>query len=258
MTAIDFNSDLGESFGVYRLGADREVLTHVTSANIACGFHAGDPQTMAATVKAAIEAGVAIGAHPGFPDLQGFGRRTMQLTSNEIYNIALYQIGAIKAFAEAAGSRLAHVKAHGALYNLAARNKDIAKALSAATKAVDRNLIFFALAGSDMVAAAGEAKLTVAQEVYADRTYQDDGSLTPRSDPRAMITDVDVSIRQVLEMLRTGTVRSLNGVAVKVQPDTLCIHGDQPGAAEFARKIRAALRAEGVEVVPPKQTRHQI
>lgn len=252
MLSVDLNSDLGESFGIYRLGADHEVLAHVTSANIACGFHGGDPQTIADTVKLALAAGVALGAHPGFPDLQGFGRRNMLLSVDEVFNITVYQIGAVKAFAEAAGSRLAHVKIHGQLHNQAARDKAWARAIANAVKAVDPKLIFFALAGSELVTAGRDVGLAVAEEVFADRTYQDDGSLTPRSDPRAMITDVKLSIRQVLDMLTKGTVRSLNGRLVSVRPDTLCIHGDQPGAAEFAAKIRQALEAEGIVVAAPK------
>ncbi|WP_434113920.1 LamB/YcsF family protein [Paraburkholderia caffeinilytica] len=251
MVEIDFNSDLGESFSVYRLGSDEAILQHVTSANIACGFHAGDAQTIAATVRAAHRAGVAIGAHPGFPDLQGFGRRTMQLSVDEIYNITVYQVGALKTFAEAVGGRLAHVKAHGALYNLAARDRDVSDALCAAVRDIDPSLIFYGLAGSQLVDAARDAGLSVAQEVFADRTYQDDGTLTPRGHPAALITDVDQSVRQVLGMLEEGRVRALSGAWVPVQPDTLCIHGDQPGAANFAQQIRDALTRAGVLVKAP-------
>lgn len=250
-TELDFNSDLGESFGVYRLGDDAAVLPHVSSANIACGFHAGDPRTIARTVQAARAAGAAVGAHPGFPDLPGFGRRDMQLSADELYAITVYQVGAVKAFAEAAGTRLAHVKPHGALYNLAARRREIAEPICAAVRDVDPALVFYALAGSAMVDAARDAGLRVAQEVFADRTYQDDGSLTPRGDPRALITDVDISIRQVFGMLRDGVVHSVNGVAIPIEPDTLCIHGDQPGAAAFAQRIRAALDEAGIAVRPP-------
>ncbi|EHP43699.1 LamB/YcsF family protein [Cupriavidus basilensis OR16] len=252
MAEIDFNSDMGESFGIYRLGDDAAVLPHVTSANIACGFHAGDAQTMAATVRAATALGVSLGAHPGFADLQGFGRRAMQLGRDEIYNITVYQVGALHAFAAAAGNRLAHVKPHGALYNQAARDGAMARALCEAVRDVDPSLVFYGLAGSALVTAAREAGLAVAQEVFADRTYQDDGSLTPRSHPAAMITDVEASIAQVLRMVRDGVVRSLGGVDVPVRADTLCIHGDQPGAAGFARRIRAALEAEGITVRAPQ------
>ncbi|MDP9651580.1 LamB/YcsF family protein [Paraburkholderia caledonica] len=251
MPSIDFNSDMGESFGVYRLGADREVLRHVTSANIACGFHAGDPRTISATVRAAVEANVAIGAHPGYHDLQGFGRRAIQMSADEIYDITVYQIGAVQAFSQASGARLAHVKAHGALYNVAARNHGVAAALCAAVRDVDSSLIFYGLSRSKLVDAANEAGLRCAQEVFADRTYQGDGSLTPRSDPRALITDVNVAVEQVMTMLESRRVRSLNGVWVDVQPDTLCIHGDQPGAAAFAEAVSGALKAAGVTIEAP-------
>ncbi|MFT4069142.1 LamB/YcsF family protein [Paraburkholderia sp.] len=251
MPTIDLNSDMGESFGVYRLGADREVLRHVTSANIACGFHAGDPKTIKATVRAAVEANVAIGAHPGYNDLQGFGRRPIQMSADEIYDITVYQIGAVKAFAEACGATLAHVKAHGALYNVAARNHDVATALCAAVRDVDRSLIFFGLSGSKLIDAANEAGLRCAQEVFSDRTYQDNGALTPRGDPRAMITDVNIAVEQVLTMLDSKRVRSVNGAWVDVQPDTLCIHGDQPGAVAFAAAVSAALRDAGVTLQTP-------
>lgn len=251
MPTIDLNSDMGESFGVYRLGADREVLRHVTSANIACGFHAGDPRTIKATVRSAVDANVAIGAHPGYNDLQGFGRRPIQMSADEIYDITVYQVGAVKAFVEANGRRLAHVKAHGALYNVAARNHEVATALCAAVRDVDSSLIFYGLSGSKLVDAANEAGLHCAQEVFADRTYQEDGSLTPRGDPRAMITDVDIAVEQVLTMLENKRVRSVNGAWIDVQPDTLCIHGDQPGAAEFAAAVSDALKAAGMTIKAP-------
>ncbi|WP_061937843.1 LamB/YcsF family protein [Collimonas pratensis] len=248
MASIDLNSDVGESYGIYRLGNDAAVLDHVSSANVACGMHAGDPQTIAATVQLAIARGVSIGAHPGFADLQGFGRRPMHLGVEELYNLMLYQIGALQAFAKAAGNRLVHVKTHGALYNMAARDRAMARAICDAVRDADRELVFFGLAGSELVHAARDTGLTVAEEVFADRTYQDDGSLTPRTDPRAMITDVQQSVDQVLRMVRFGVVRSVNGVDVPVRPDTLCIHGDQPGAAQFAQVIRQALEAEGIAV----------
>jgi UPF0271 protein len=253
MASIDLNSDMGESFGVYRLGTDLDVLRHVTSANIACGFHAGDPNTIARTVDAALASGVAIGAHPGFDDLRGFGRRAMQVSADEVYDITVYQIGAVKAFAEARGGHLAHVKAHGALYNMSARNREMACALCAAVRDVDSNLIFYGLAGSDLVTAAHEVGLRCAEEVFADRTYQDDGSLTPRSDPRAMITDVQEAIDRVMTMLEQNRVRAVSGAWVDVKPDTLCIHGDQPGAAQFAAQISAALRDAGVTIRSPQQ-----
>ena len=248
MPEIDLNCDMGESYGAWRMGNDREVLKYVSSANVACGFHAGDPLTIGDTVRAAVQQGVAIGAHPGFPDLQGFGRRAMQMDAQELYAITVYQVGALQGIAHAAGGRLRHVKAHGALYNTAARDRVLARALCRAVRDVDSRLVFFGLAGSLMIAEARDAGLATAEEVFADRTYQDDGSLTPRKRPDAMITDVEQSVAQVLRMVREGVVRSVDGVDVPVQADTLCIHGDQRGAVAFARRIRAALSQAGVEV----------
>jgi 5-oxoprolinase (ATP-hydrolysing) subunit A len=249
---IDLNSDLGEGFGAWRMGDDRAILAHVSSANIACGFHAGDPQTIAATVREAVNRGVAIGAHPSFPDLQGFGRRNMQLSHDELYNLMVYQVGALQAFAKAAGVPLAHVKPHGALYNMAAKDLGLALALCRAVRDVDASLVFYGLAGSAMVTAARETGLAVAEEVFADRSYQDDGTLTPRNQPGAMITDVEAAVDQVLGMLRDGVVRSRGGVQVPVRADTLCLHGDQPGAVQFAQRIHAALLDQGVEIRAPR------
>jgi UPF0271 protein len=248
---VDLNSDMGESFGAWRMGDDLALLEHVSSANIACGFHAGDPATMAHTVRAAAERGVAIGAHPSLPDLQGFGRRTMQVSEAEAYGFTVYQVGALQAFATAAGTRLRHVKAHGALYNMAARDAKLSGALCRAVRDVDASLVVFALAGSVMVDVARDLGLRVAEEVFADRSYQDDGSLTPRSHPQAMITDLDQSIAQVQRMLREGFVRSLNGHDVPIKPDTICLHGDQPGAAHFAQSLRASLLADDITIRAP-------
>lgn len=248
MHRIDFNCDMGESYGAWRMGDDVALLDHVTSANVACGFHGGDPATIHRTVKAAVEKGVAIGAHPSLPDLQGFGRRTMQIRPDEVYDIVVYQIGAIDAFARACGGRLSHVKAHGALYNMAAKDRALADAIAAAARDVDKSLVLFALSGSALVAAAEAAGIAAAAEVFADRSYQDDGSLTPRGRPGAMIEDVEVSIEQVRRMVFDGIVRAQSGKEVPVRADTLCIHGDQPGALEFAQRIRAALVEAGAEV----------
>ncbi len=248
MPTIDLNCDMGESFGPWQMGNDRAVLEHVSSANVACGFHAGDPRTMRATVEAAFAKGVAVGAHPGFPDLQGFGRRPMTLTRDEAYDCVLYQIGALAGFARAAGGRLAHVKAHGMLYNMAAKDATLAQAIAQAVRDFDRELVFFGLAGSELVRAAHKAGLRTAGEVFADRSYQDDGTLTPRSQPGAMIEDVEASVAQVKRMVLEGVVRSVSGRDVPVKADTLCIHGDQPGAVAFARRIRDELAREGVEV----------
>ncbi len=248
MHRIDFNCDMGESYGAWRMGDDVALLDHVTSANIACGFHAGDPATIHRTVKAAVEKGVAIGAHPSLPDLQGFGRRPMNVSPTEVYDIVVYQIGAINAFARACGGRLRHVKAHGALYNMAAKDRALADALATAVRDVDKSLILFGLSGSELIAAAQSAGVTAAAEVFADRSYQDDGSLTPRGRPGAMIEDVEVSIEQVRRMVFDGIVRTQSGKEVPVRADTLCIHGDQPGALQFAQRIRKALVEAGAEV----------
>lgn len=250
MKQVDLNCDMGESFGAWRMGDDGAILEHVSSANIACGFHAGDPGTMRATVSAALAKGVALGAHPSFPDLQGFGRRPMTLKPGEVYDLCVYQIGALAAFARAAGGRLHHVKAHGALSNMAVREPALADAITQAARDVDPELISYAQAGTELVRAAQRIGLRFASEVFADRTYQDDGQLTPRSHPDAMIENVDDSIAQVLRMVREGRVRSLGGVDVAVRADTVCVHGDQPRAAEFARRLREALAREGIAVAP--------
>jgi UPF0271 protein len=246
--SIDLNCDMGESFGAWTMGQDLDILPLVTSANIACGFHAGDPATMRKTVAAAIGNGVAIGAHPGLPDLVGFGRRNMDITPQQAYDMVVVQVGALAATAASQGGRLHHVKAHGALYNMAVRDPGLARALAQAVRDVDRSLVFYALASSEMARIAEDLGLQVAHEVFADRTYQPDGSLTPRSRADAMIEDPEASIRQVLRMVREGRVKAVDGSDVEVRADTLCIHGDQPGAVVFARAIRAACQEAGIEV----------
>ena len=248
MARVDLNCDMGESFGAYTMGNDLAILDYVNSANIACGFHAGDPPTIHKTVEVALAKGVAVGAHPGLPDLQGFGRRTMAVSPSEAYDMVIYQIGAVAAFAQAFGGRLSHVKAHGALYTMAAKDRKLADAIAQAVHDFDAQLILFALAGSAMIDAAEAIGLRAAGEVFADRTYQDDGSLTPRSQPNAMIEDEDASIEQVRRMVTEGMVRSVSGKDVRVRADTLCIHGDQPHALAFAKRIRGDLTRAGVEV----------
>ena len=250
MKTLDLNCDMGEGFGAWKMGDDAALLDHVTSANIACGFHAGDPGTIHRTVELALEKGVAIGAHPSLPDLQGFGRRSMNVSAEEAYDLVLYQIGALAGFATACGGKLAHVKPHGALYNMAAKDARLARAIARAVRDFDATLVLFGLAGSELVRAGGQAGLKTANEVFADRTYQADGSLTPRTQPDAMIHDADAAIAQVRRMVGEGRVRSQQGSDVPVQPDTLCIHGDEPGAVDFAKRIRQALAADGVRVAP--------
>ena len=251
MTSVDLNCDVGESFGAYRLGDDANLLRHVTSASIACGFHAGDPGTMRRTVALAADLGVRIGAHPGYPDLAGFGRRPMDVSADDVRDLVMYQVGAIAAFATARGIRLQHVKPHGALYNVAAARPPIAEAIAKGVAEVDNGLVVFALAGSALVTAARAAGLSVAEEGFIDRRYASDGSLIDRRSPAAVIEETAASVRQALALAREGCVMSAAGVRVNLKVDTLCIHGDTPGAAELAKKVRAALEAEGVAVAPP-------
>jgi UPF0271 protein len=246
--SIDLNCDMGESFGAWSMGQDETILPYVTSANIACGFHAGDPAVMRKTVAAAVQHGVALGAHPGLPDLAGFGRRNVDITPTEAYDMVVVQVGALAGVAASQGACLHHVKAHGALYNMASRNEELADAVARAVHDVDSSLVLYALAGSKQVDAARRNGLTVAEEVFADRSYQHDGSLTPRKQPGAMIEDPDTSIRQVLRMVTEGTVGTVQGNDVSVRADTLCIHGDQPGAVVFAQAIRRALADRGIAV----------
>lgn len=251
MKAIDLNCDMGESFGAWKMGNDAEIIPLVSSANVACGFHAGDPSTIRATVRLAVENGAAVGAHPSLPDLAGFGRRTMQVRPQEVYDLVLYQAGAVEAFARAAGVRLHHVKIHGALYNMAAKDAELADAIARATRDLGEGVLLYALSGSAMMDAAARHGVRAVGEVFADRTYQSDGTLTPRSNPEAMITDERASVAQVLMMVEHGKVRSLRGAEVPVDAGTLCLHGDQPGAARFARALRQVFAERGIEVVAP-------
>ena len=250
MKTLDLNCDMGEGLGAWQMGDDDRLLDFVSSANIACGYHAGDPGTMHRTVERALRKGVAVGAHPSLPDLQGFGRRRMNVSVAETYDMVLYQVGALAGFASACGGRLAHVKPHGALYNMAAKDGSIAQAIAQAVKDFDARLVLFGLAGSELLAAGERLGLVTASEVFADRTYQADGSLTARDQPGAVIQDAASALAQVRRMLAEGRVRSLQGSDVAVRADTLCIHGDEPNAVEFARRIRAALDADGIRVAP--------
>lgn len=247
---IDLNCDMGESFGLWTMGHDLDVLPYVTSANIACGFHAGDPTTMRRTVQAAIKQGVALGAHPGLPDLLGFGRRTLDISPDAVYDLVVVQVGALAAVASSQGGQLHHVKAHGALYNMAVNNADIALAIAQAVFDVNPQLVLYALASSLQVDIARKLGLKVAQEVFCDRSYQADGSLTPRSQPDAMITDPSLAVQQILAMIQQGKIISQQGTEVRVQADTLCIHGDQPNAVLFASQIRQTLQKQGIDVSP--------
>ncbi|HOT93160.1 MAG TPA: 5-oxoprolinase subunit PxpA [Anaerolineae bacterium] len=247
---IDLNCDMGESFGRYTLGDDTAMLDVVTSANIACGLHAGDPTVIQATVALAARKGVAIGAHPGYPDLQGFGRRVMALTPAEIEATVLYQIGALAGFTRAAGVPLVHVKPHGALYNVAARDYAVAEAIVRAVTAFDPALIVITLPDSALLHAALAAGLRVACEGFADRAYREDGSLVPRSEPGAVIHDPTLATARAIRMVTRGEVEAITGKVIPLHVDTLCIHGDTPGAVAIAAALRAALEVEGVVVAP--------
>lgn len=251
MQQIDLNCDMGEAFGNYPMPNDDILMEHITSANIACGFHAGDPEVMQHTVNMAVKKGVAIGAHPGLPDLQGFGRREMKISANEAYQMTLYQIGSLSGFVRAAHGKLHHVKAHGALYNMAAKDASLAKAIVEAVHDFDSNLILYALAGSEMLSAAKKIGMATASEVFADRTYQDDGSLTPRTQSNALITTEDESIAQVMMMVKQQQVISVNKKAIPLKSETLCLHGDGAHAVEFAKMINAKLKAEGIAIKSP-------
>ncbi|PKR83335.1 LamB/YcsF family protein [Heyndrickxia camelliae] len=248
MHKVDLNCDMGESFGAYKLGRDEEILDYVTSANIACGFHAGDPATIRKTVQMAMEKNVGIGVHPGLQDLVGFGRRNMQISPQESYDLVVYQIGAIYAFAKSEGGKIQHVKPHGALYNMAAKSPSLSEAIAEAVYKVDPELILFGLAGGELVKAGQKIGLHTANEVFADRTYQQDGSLTPRTQPHALITNKETSIQQVIRMVKEGKVESLQGIDVPIQADTICIHGDGENALEFAKYITTSLKQAGIQI----------
>ena len=248
---IDVNADVGEGFGAWTMGQDADLLALVTSVNVACGFHAGDPAVMDRTVAAAARAGVALGAHPGYPDLRGFGRRAMAASPEEVETDVLYQVGALLAFARAHGARLVHVKPHGALYNQAARDEELARAVARGTARAGRDLIRVGLASSTVMRRAAEAEgLRFAAEAFADRAYDDDGTLRSRRLPGAVIIDPEAAARQAVSIARDGLVRSADGADVRLHADTLCLHGDTPGAVANARAVGQALRAAGIALKP--------
>ncbi|MTT31863.1 5-oxoprolinase subunit PxpA [Terrilactibacillus sp. BCM23-1] len=248
MGFVDLNCDLGESFGAYKLGMDNEILDYVTSANIACGFHAGDPSVMRKTVTLALGKGVQIGAHPGLPDLVGFGRRPMAISPQEAYDMVIYQVGALQAFVKAEGASMQHVKPHGALYNMAAKDPKLSEAIAEAIYAIDPELILFGLSGSQLTKAGEKIGLRVAHEVFSDRTYQIDGSLTSRKEPNALIVDKDQAFKQVLRMIKEGLVKTEQEKDIAIKADTICIHGDGKAALTFARDIRQGFQAENIVV----------
>jgi UPF0271 protein len=250
MLSIDINCDMGESTHLwpYDMEKDRLLLSYVSSINLACGYHAGDAHTMYALAGAALQAGVAVGAHPGFPDRDNFGRTNMTLAPDAIYEMMLYQIGALDAFLKVLHGRLHHVKPHGALYNMAATDELMAEVICKAVYDYDPALVLYGLSGSKLIEAAIATGLTTCSEVFADRTYQDDGSLTPRTHARALLHNTRQSVQQVLQMVQSQSVTSLNGKTVPIVADTVCIHSDGLHALEFVKEIRSLLKDYGIEV----------
>ena len=248
MFRVDINCDLGESFGRYKLGEQEEILRYVTSANIACGFHAGDPSVMRETVELAVKNNVQIGAHPGLPDLNGFGRREMHISWQEAYDLVVYQIGALQGFLTAKGVKMQHVKPHGALYNMAAVNEELADAIARAVHDVSPALLLYGLASSKLTAAGERIGLQTVHEVFADRTYQADGTLTSRTMQNALITDEAKAIAQIIEMVKEGTVTSVQQTKVALQAQSICVHGDGEHAVQFAKRARQEMEQQGIAV----------
>jgi UPF0271 protein len=247
---IDLNADVGESFGAWIMGQDEALLPSLTSANVACGLHAGDPDVMRRTVRLARANRIVIGAHPGYPDLSGFGRRELGLTHAEIETTVLYQIGALAAIAAAEGVTLGHVKAHGALYNRSARDPEAARAIARAVAAIDRRLVLVGLAASCLLDAGREAGLRVAAEAFADRGYEPDGRLRHRGHPDALVTDLEAVLGRVRRLVLESTIEAIDGTPIRVHADTVCVHGDTPGAPGIARRLREGLEASGISVAP--------
>jgi 5-oxoprolinase (ATP-hydrolysing) subunit A len=245
---IDLNADVGESFGAYAIGHDAGLMPSITSANVAAGFHAGDPSVLRATIRLAKAHGVAVGAHPGFPDLAGFGRRKMAVSPREAEDFVLYQIAAVSGIAAAEGVPLQHVKPHGALFNMAVRDAGLAAAIARATAAFDPKLILFGLPESELLNAGRAEGLRVAAEAFADREYEADGSLVARSQPGSVIHDVSTVVARAVRMAKEGTVVAIDGTILKFKPDTICVHSDTPGADDLAARLRSALDAAAISV----------
>jgi UPF0271 protein len=245
---IDLNSDLGESFGPWAMGHDAALMDSISSANVACGFHAGDPGTMRATIALASDKGVAIGAHPGFQDLVGFGRREIKASPVEVADLVLYQVSALAGMAAAHGIKLQHVKPHGALYNMACKDRGLADAIATAVASLDRSLILFGLPDSELLRAGEAAGLAVAAEVFADRAYDPDGSLTARTKPGGVIHDTQQVVERAIKMVKDQRVVAVDGSTIALRADTICLHGDTPGAAEHARAVRTGLLNAGITV----------
>jgi len=249
MKKIDLNCDMGESYGAWKMGDDAAIMALITSANVACGFHGGDPATIRRTVRLAVDNGVAIGAHPSLPDLQGFGRRVMKISPQDMYDLVVYQAGAVEAFARAAGAKLHHIKCHGALYNMAATDEGLSEAMARAAK--DLGVMVYTLSNSIMMKVVKQKGVQTIAEVFADRGYSDDGTLAPRDQPGGMIEDAQRSVAQALGMIEGGFVTSLSGKRVPVAADTLCLHGDQPGAVLFAKELRKKFTERGIQLAAP-------
>ena len=247
---VDLNSDLGESFGAYTIGMDDEVIKLVSSVNVACGFHASDPVVMRGTVEKAVAANAGIGAHPGFYDLMGFGRRNMNISPKEAYAYVTYQLGALNAFCVQQGVRIQHVKPHGALYNMAGKDYELAKGICSAIYDFDPDIILLGLSGSQMIKAGQDTGLRCANEFFSDRAYEDDGSLRARTKEGAMITDENEAIERVIKVLKTGYVTTYSGNELELRIDSICVHGDNPHALEFVKTIRERLAGEGIETAP--------
>ncbi|UXU51268.1 5-oxoprolinase subunit PxpA [Staphylococcus arlettae] len=243
---VDLNCDLGESFGNYTIGNDNNIIPVITSANIACGFHAGDENVMYQTIKLAKKNNIGIGAHPGLPDLQGFGRRNMDLSPSEIYNLVVYQLGALSAFCQTQNVKLNHVKPHGALYQMGARDSEIAQAIAQAVYDVDNTLIFVGLSNTLLISEAQKIGLQTASEVFADRRYEESGQLVSRKERDALITDTNEAIEQVLNMVKNKKVIAKTGKEIDIQADTICVHGDGQNALDFVTQIREKLSNEGI------------
>ncbi|MBA5849900.1 5-oxoprolinase subunit PxpA [Clostridium sp. cel8] len=248
MYKVDLNCDLGESYGHYKIGLDEEVIQYISSANIACGFHASDPVVMNNTVELSKKYNVSVGAHPGLPDLVGFGRRKMDISCKEAKFIVQYQIGALNSFCVAKGIKMNHVKPHGALYNMAAKDIDLALAICEGIYEIDSNLTLLALSGSKMIDAAKMIGLKVASEVFADRAYNDDGSLVKRGKPGAVIEDEELAIERVIRMIRENKVKTINGIDIPIKADSICVHGDGVKALEFVKKINKTFKEENIEI----------
>lgn len=247
---VDINSDVGESFGAYSIGHDTGLMKSITSANIAAGFHAGDPSVLRATIRTAKAHGVAVGAHPGFPDLVGFGRRELNVTAREAEDLVLYQVAAVAGVASAEGMRIQHVKPHGALFNMAVRNAELAAAIARAVAVFDPMLLLFGLPGSEILKAGRSEGLRVAAEVFADRAYEPDGSLASRRKPGSVIHDPEMVVERAVRMVKDHTVVAIDGSVVPLQADTICVHGDTPGSDDLAASIRAGLERAGITVKP--------